>query len=120
MRVCAQFEGRKHLAHEGRLTVRVSTKGREASNRYNDSFMTHLTGPAVTPPKTDIDWETLVSNQERFKEILELYLNRATPEGAPPAYSAEGYQATAPLRADSKHGAGGSPLKLLSLGKELL
>ena len=73
----------------------------------------------ATPPVNVIDWETLAKNHEKFKKVLEIYLSRVTPEGAPPAHFEEGYHATAPLRADSTHGAGGSPLKLLSLGKRL-
>ena len=73
----------------------------------------------ATPPVNVIDWETLAKNHEKFKKVLEIYLSRVTPEGAPPAHFEEGYHATAPLRADSTHGAGESPLKLLSLGKRL-
>ncbi|KAK7687056.1 hypothetical protein QCA50_009556 [Cerrena zonata] len=91
VRVCAQFVGRVHIAHSGRLTVTTTT---EEFERHN------------------YEWES-----GHFVKYLEMLKKMLTEQQLHSLYSfsAETQKAAMIFRADSTHGAGSSSLKLLSL-----
>ncbi|KAF5379699.1 hypothetical protein D9615_005735 [Tricholomella constricta] len=102
VRVCARFVGWENHAVEGRLVLKLSEKGRPAQPSFDEYQIEYL--------------GVVAEQMSALGKALDTYLDAATPEGAPPAYSlVREILPTGPLRADQSALADEPPLRLLSL-----
>ncbi|KAG6844684.1 hypothetical protein H0H87_004659 [Tephrocybe sp. NHM501043] len=108
VRVCARFQGWENHATEACLTLRVKDKQETGTvpRRRPDSL----------PNRPRKEYIGLVAEQiTSLSETFDTYLNAATPEEAPPAYSlVREMLPTGPLRADQIAATEEPPLRLLS------
>ena len=70
----------------------------------------------MTPAEPAANWEAIVKSNQQLQKQLGVYLNAVTPDGVAPALSVETSLLAQELRSDRQYGAGGRPLRLLSLG----
>ncbi|KAI0076887.1 FabD/lysophospholipase-like protein [Panus rudis PR-1116 ss-1] len=103
VRVCAQFAGWAHYAHDALLPI-------------TESDFNVFSGPAP-PPESPlaINFEEIQLEKQRLQDTLNCILAQAVPEGDPPPAYIEGDVATAASRADMKFEPYERGVRLLSL-----
>ncbi|KAG6834283.1 hypothetical protein H0H93_010702, partial [Arthromyces matolae] len=106
VRVCARFPGWENHASVARLMLQVPDKVPDSLPRQ----------PTLVPSRSKKDYIALVANQvNSLTQTFDKYLNAATPDGVPPAYSrVREMLPTGPLRADQVAVTEKAPLRLLS------
>ena len=73
-------------------------------------------GPHRAPAKPTVDWKSVAQSNQKLQAKLKQFLDNATPKGVEAAHSVETTLLGQELRSDWQYGAGGKPLRLLSLG----